>query len=253
MKQILLINPNTSADTTGMMVAIARAALANEVSGQRGNSIGARAGHSSEVGSSARACVPDGIAVTGATARRGPPMITTPEALAAAADEVIAIGLREADGMSGIIVGAFGDPGLEALRRNLSIPAVGICEAAMLEAAAGGRRFGVATVTPDLVAPITERAAALGLLHLFTGIRLTPGDPVALTADPARLRQCLAEAVATCFDDDHAQAVIIGGGPLGQAATALAQLFAQPVIAPIPAAVRRLVALMGTRPAGGCP
>ena len=144
--KILLINPNTCADTTAMMVAIARS------------------------------CVPDGIAVTGATATRGPPMITTPAALAAAAAEVVEIGTREAAGVSGIVVGAFGDPGLETLQRNVSIPAVGICEAAMIDAAAGGRRFGVATVTPDLAAPITERARDLGLLHLFTGIRLTPGD-----------------------------------------------------------------------------
>jgi Asp/Glu/hydantoin racemase len=79
---------------------------------------------------------------------------------------------------------------------------------------------------------------------VFTGIRLTPGDPVALAGDPVRLQQCLAEAVATCFDDDRAEAVIIGGGPLGQAATALAQSFRQPVIAPIPSAVRRLVAMV---------
>lgn len=212
--KFLLINPNTSRDTTAMMVAIARS------------------------------CVPDGIVVTGATATRGPPMITTPAALAAAAAEVVEIGIREAAGVSGIIVGAFGDPGLETLRRHVSIPAVGICEAAMIEAAAGERRFGVATVTPDLAAPITARARDLGLLHLFTGIRLTPGDPLALTADPARLQQSLAEAVATCFDDDHAEAVIIGGGPLGQAATGLAQSFEQPIIAPIPAAVRRLVTMM---------
>jgi Asp/Glu/hydantoin racemase len=212
--QILLINPNTSRDTTAMMVAIARS------------------------------CVPDGFAVLGATATRGPPMIVTAEALAAAADEVVEIGLREAAGVAGIIVGAFGDPGLETLRRNVSIPAVGICEAAMLEAAAGGRRFGVATVTPRLVEPITARARDLGLAHLFTGIRLTPGDPLALTADPARLQQCLADAVTQCFDADQAEAVIIGGGPLGQAAIALAQSFGQPIIAPIPAAVRRLVALM---------
>jgi Asp/Glu/hydantoin racemase len=127
------------------------------------------------------------------------------------------------------------------------IPVVGICEAAMIDAAAGGRRFGVATVTPDLVAPITERARDLGLLHLFTGIRLTPGDPLALTADPARLQQSLAEVVATCFDEDHAEAVIIGGGPLGQAATGLAQSLKQPIIAPIPAAVRRLVTMMRGR------
>ena len=215
--KILLINPNTSRDTTAMMVAIARS------------------------------CVADGIVVTGATATRGPPMITTPAALAAAAVEVVEIGIREAAGVSGIVVGAFGDPGLETLQRNVPIPAVGICEAAMIDAAAGGRRFGVATVTPDLAAPITERARDLGLLHLFTGIRLTPGDPLALAADPLRLQQHLAEAVARCFDDDHAEAVIIGGGPLGQAAIGLAQSFKQPIIAPIPAAVRRLVTMTRSR------
>src|SRR5262245_27995563 len=101
----------------------------------------------------ARACVPGGIAVVGATAAQGPPMITTPAALDASADEVVAIGTRDVGAMSGIIVGAFGAPGLEALRRKVSIPAVGICEASMIEAAAGGRRFGVVTITPDLVAP----------------------------------------------------------------------------------------------------
>jgi Asp/Glu/hydantoin racemase len=58
------------------------------------------------------------------------------------------------------------------------------------------------TVTPELVAPITERARDVGLLHLFTGIRLTPGDPVALAIDAARLQKRLAAAVAQCFDDD---------------------------------------------------
>jgi Asp/Glu/hydantoin racemase len=217
MKQILLINPNSSGDTTAMMVAIARS------------------------------CVPDDIVVAGATAMRGPPMITTPAALAAAADEVVEIGVREAGGMSGIIVAAFGDPGLETLRRSVPIPTVGICEASMIEAAAGGRRFGVATVTPDLVVPISERARDLGLAHLFTGIRLTPGDPVALAGDPSSLQAHLVEADARCFDDDRAEAVIIGGGPLGQAATALVQSFGQPVIAPIPSAVRRLMTVLENR------
>jgi Asp/Glu/hydantoin racemase len=217
MKQILLINPNSSGDTTAMMVAIARS------------------------------CLPDDVVVAGATATRSPPMITTAAALAAAAGEVVDIGVRDAGGIAGIIVAAFGDPGLQTLRRSVPIPAVGICEAAMIEAAAGGRRFGVATVTPDLVVPISERARDLGLAHLFTGIRLTPGDPVALAGDPVRLQQHLAEAVARCFDDDRAEAVIIGGGPLGQAATALAQSLGQPVIAPIPSAVRRLLAVLQDR------
>jgi Asp/Glu/hydantoin racemase len=171
-------------------------------------------------------------------------MIVTAEQLAAAASEVIEIGIREAPEVSGIVIGAFGDPGLEQLRGSVAIPVVGICEASMLEAAADGRRFGVATVTPDLAVPIEGRVRDLSLLHLYTGIRLTLTDPIALAADPARLQESLGRAVAECFELDHAEAVIIGGGPLGQAAIGLAPWFGRPVIAPIPAAMRRLIGMM---------
>jgi Asp/Glu/hydantoin racemase len=50
--------------------------------------------------------------------------------------------------------------------------------------------------------------------------------------------------VAECFEIDHAETVIIGGGPLGQAAIALARSFSRPIIAPIPAAMRRLIGMM---------
>jgi Asp/Glu/hydantoin racemase len=214
MKDVLLINPNASRETTAMMVAIAQA------------------------------CSPGGFTVIGATATRGPQMIVTAEQLTAAADEVIEIGMREAARVSGIMIGAFGDPGLERLRGSMAIPVVGLCEASMLEAAAGGRRFGVATVTPELAAPIQDRVRDLNLLQLYSGIRLTLGDPVALAADPARLEQSLGRAVAECFEVDRAETVIIGGGPLGQAAIALARSFSRPIIAPIPAAVRRLIGMM---------
>jgi Asp/Glu/hydantoin racemase len=214
MKDVLLINPNASRETTAMMVGIAQA------------------------------CSPSAFAVTGATATRGPQMIVTAEQLAAAADEVIEIGKHEATKVSGIVISAFGDPGLERLRGSVAIPVVGLCEASMLEAAAGGRRFGVATVTPELTAPIQGRVRDLNLLHLYSGIRLTLGDPVALAADAGRLEQSLGRAVAECFEIDHAETVIIGGGPLGQAAIALARSFSRPIIAPIPAAMRRLIGMM---------
>jgi Asp/Glu/hydantoin racemase len=214
LKQALLINPNSSRETTAMMY-----------HNDRANS-------------------PRDLSVLGATAKHAPPMIVTPEQLMGAAAEVIEIGSREATKVSGIVIAAFGDPGLHALRKKISIPVVGLCEASMLEAAAGARRFGVATVTPDLAASIEGRVHDLDLRHLYTGIRLTHGDPVALAADATRLQESLGKAVAECFEIDHADAVIIGGGPLGQAAIALTKLFARPIIAPVPAAIRRLVRLI---------
>ncbi len=168
-------------------------------------------------------------------------MIVDDAQLAAAADEVVEMARATGGSASGIIVSAFGDPGLERIRNETGLVAVGICEASMLAAGEGGRRFGIATVTPDLVDSFAGKARSNGVGDLFTGTRLTAGDPVVLAADPARLTEALAQAVRACVDEDGAEAVIIGGGPLGQAAEALQGQFAVPVIAPIRAAAQLLV------------
>lgn len=221
MNHILLINPNTSSATTQMMVDIARAAL------------------------------PGDLDARGLTMARGVPMIVDEANLRAAAEAVGAIELPgagpERSGLRGVIVAAFGDPGADALRRRLAVPVVGIGEAAMREAAQHGRRFGIATTTPSLASSIETKARRHGLDASFTGVRFTPGDPRMLGLDPAALEAALAEAVQACIETDGAQAVVIGGGPLGQAAQALSMRFAIPVIGPVPAACRSLLrALAGS-------
>ncbi len=212
--RILLINPNSNQATTDMMVRIAQSAA------------------------------PDGVEIMGATAPHSPMMIVDPEALAATAPQVVEVGLGMGKDISGIIISAFGDPGFAELKRRASVPVVGIAEASMLAAADKGRRFGVATTTPKLVASIDAKAVELGVADLFTGVRLTSGDPVKLAAEPDRMTEALRQAVSECVELDKAAAVIIGGGPLGNAATALAPMFAIPVIAPIPAAVLRLMGMV---------
>jgi Asp/Glu/hydantoin racemase len=213
-RRLLLINPNSSVATTEMMVAIAQATAG------------------------------EGFEVIGATATRAPPMILEPEALIASAAEVVEIALANSDGYSGIIVAAFGDPGLAGIRASTTVPAVGIAEAAMLEAAEGSRRFGIAATTPKLAAQINARVESLGLAAHYTGIRITDGDANELVRDPNRLRSALLQTAENCVACDGAQAVIIGGGPLGQAALQLQALLSVPTIAPIPASVRVLIALL---------
>jgi Asp/Glu/hydantoin racemase len=216
--RVLLINPNSSTATTDMMVRIAQQAAGADFD------------------------------IAGATATRAPGMIVDPRALEASAQEVVEIALSRQGGYDGLIVAAFGDPGLVEIRAQSTLPAVGIGESAMLEAAENGRAFGIATTTPDLAVPIGALAHALGLSGQYTGIRLTEGDPAEIVRNPDALRAALAEAARHCIDDDGAQAVIIGGGPLGQAALALQPAFAIPIIAPIAASVRRLAMTKGLRP-----
>lgn len=218
MIHVTLINPNTSMATTAMMTDIARKYL------------------------------PAGVVAEGITAADGVPMILDEKQLAAASAGVIENGLAKAGQTDGLIIGAFGDPGLERLREISDIPVVGICEASMYEAGRGGRRFGIATVTPHLIGSFSRKAERLGLSSLFTGTRLTPGDPMVLTCDPQRLHAALAAAVRDCFEKDGAEAVIIGGGPLGQAADDLQRQLSAPVIAPIRSAVGRLMSRIAEPP-----
>ena len=211
---ILLINPNTSAGSLRMMLDIATS------------------------------LVPAGVSVTGVRAACGVPMIVDEAALRASVPEVVRLGVAGAPEAAAIVVAAFGDPGVEALRDATGLPVVGIGAASIAEAAAGGRRFGIATTTLALVRPIellVERECAAG----FTGVRVPDGDPAELAADPARQEQTLARLVRDCIELDGAEAVIIGGGPLSLAARALRDQFRVEIIEPVPAAIRCVSRLLG--------
>lgn len=214
--RLLLINPNTSAATTDAMLAIARGAA------------------------------PAGVAIEGATALFGAPLITQETELATAADAVLQrLSVSALAGVNGVVIAAFGDPGLDRARAHLDCPVTGIAEAGMAEAAADGRAFAVATTTPDLAAAISALAVRYGYGDRFRGVWLTPGDPAALMADSGRLEAALEQASRQAIDAGAA-AIVIGGGPLALAARALAPKLPAPIIEPIPAAIR--LALRRARP-----
>lgn len=219
MPRILLLNPNTSQQTTALMAR------------------------------QARACLPAGVQLQTATAARGAAMITDEAGLAIAEQEVLRLGREFAaadcrPGLCAIIVAAFGNPGLDLLRAALpaQVQTFGIGEAAMLQAARDAeglpRRFGIATTTPGLEAAIAASVSALGLMPWFSGTRIAEGQPLALAADPSLQCERLAAAVTACVQEDAAQAVVIGGGPLAEAALWLAPRFAVPVLSPVVAAVQ---------------
>lgn len=215
MARILLLNPNTGEATTKTMVRIARETVPRHE-------------------------------FIGISAPFGAPMIVEPQALATGGEAVLAMlaaqtGAGEA--FDGFIVSAFGDPGLDTARLRFALPACGIGEASFHEAAEGGRRFAIATTTPLLDTAIAARVAASGHEAQFIGNFFTPGDAYAAVADPAVLETLLEGAVGQAIAAG-AQAVIIGGGPLAQAAVALRHRFDVPIIEPIPAAARLMDRLL---------
>jgi allantoin racemase len=69
----------------------------------------------------------------------------------------------EADGYDAVIIGCFGDPGLDGFREILTVPVVGPCEAGMHVAATLGHRFGIVTVLDSVVEPLRRLARIAGL------------------------------------------------------------------------------------------
>lgn len=208
---IVLINPNSNADATRSMTELARI----------------------ETEGAARV---EGVSNAGA-----PPLLTTPQHMQDAIPGVVAAGVEAArNGAAAIIVAAFSDPGLEELRAEVDVPVFGIGESVFHEVAEGGRPFGIVTVTPDqgLIDSFRDRAAALGYAGQYRGVRVTPGDPTELVQSPERLDAALAEAARASIDEDGAQAIIMGGGPLSASALRLQTDFEVPLVVAVNAAAR---------------
>lgn len=209
--RIALLNPNTSLETTQMMLGIARRALPAFCS----------------------------ATLEGRTVPSGESLIVDERALGNAALVVENYGMRIAwEGFNAIIISGFGDPGLMALRERLHIPVTGLAEAGIAEAAAGGRRYAIVTTTPELHNSLQNTAERYGHAGSLVSIRITTGDLMNTMRDLARMTSALMESCRQAIELDGAEAIVIGGGPLASAARIIAPQLGVPVIEPIPAAVR---------------
>lgn len=214
--KVLLVNPNTSEGTTRAMAATARAEFP-------------------VVGESA-------IDLHALTVAKGPTMLVDEHSLLRAADETVSAVVRRLasdPGIDGVIVAAFGDPGVDELRSRSAVPVVGIGESAIRQAARSGP-FSIATTTPLLEGSIRARVERLGAEPELVSIVITPGDPLALAADPEHQTAALGCAVARCVADG-ARSVVIGGGPLADSADDLSRNYGVAIINPVRAACRQLV------------
>jgi allantoin racemase len=203
MNHPLLLNPNSNVATTESMLKIVRRWL------------------------------PDAL---GWTAPDGPEIITSPEALTRAAAAIAAAPVPAS--CPGVIIAAFGDPGRESLAQRLAVPVVGIGESSARAAAEGGRRFAVVTHTPDLQRPIGDLMCHIGG-SAYLGCWLAAIHPEA-TLPEADMDAAFLEAIYAAHNGG-ADVVIIGGGPLADAAARLVPLAPCPIIEPVPEAARRLL------------
>lgn len=216
-KHVLLFNPNTSASVTEDMIALA---LLDHASWAR---------------------------VDGQTAGTGASIILSAADLHRAEACVADLGQTMSAmqwPFDAIVIGAFGDPGVEDLRKASPLPVVGIGEAALMEASARGGPYSIVTTTPDLEPSIRSKAMATGTGTLAS-IRLTTGSPAEVMSDPVRLDDALGDLILTTIEQDCPSAIVVAGGPLAASARRIGPRFSIPIIDPVTAAFRRLHTLLG--------
>jgi allantoin racemase len=215
MRRILLINANTSAVITDRLVAL-------------GNGV-----------------APDGVHFLGATARFGARYIASRAASAVAAHAALDCYAEHGAGADAVLLGCFGDPGLDALKEVAPVPVLGLAEAAVNAALAIAPRFGVVTGGTAWGPMLEEFFTGRGLASALAGVRTVAPTGGEMTRDPAGAVALLAEACRTCAEQDGAGVVILGGAGLAGFAAQVAHLVPVPVVCSVEAGLRGAIAALG--------
>lgn len=203
MRQLLVINPNTSANVTALLQQHVQSAVGSHV------------------------------AVRSVTARFGAPYISDEASYAVAAHAALdawAAALTAPEGRpDAVLIGCFGDPGLQALRESSPVPVTGLAEAAFIEAARHGR-FAVVT-GGERWAPILQRLAqSLGHAQALAGIHTVAPTGAQLAADPVAARQLLTQACLNAVRQLGVQTVILGGAGLAGMAAQIQPFVNVPIV-----------------------
>ena len=203
MRRLLVINPNTSAAVSALLLQHAQAAAGLEVQ------------------------------VEVVTARFGAPYIADEASYAVAAHATLDAWAAALSTLpappDAVLIGCFGDPGLLALRESSAVPVTGLAEAAFVEAAQHGR-FAIVTGGERWVPILQSLAQSLGYAHALCGIHAVAPTGAQLAADPLAAHALLTGACQDAVRQWGAQAVILGGAGLAGMAAHIQPHVSVPVI-----------------------
>lgn len=209
-RQLLVINPNTSASVTGLLRTHVQRTLG------------------------------EGVEVTTATARLGAAYISDEASYAVAGHALLdawAAALAGGARPDAVLVGCFGDPGLLALRDSSPVPVTGLAEAAFTEAARHGS-FAVVTGGAAWPPMLKRLAQALGLGDTLVDVLAVAPTGAQLAQDRDGAVALLADACVQAAALPGVRAVILGGAGLAGLAALVQPSVPVPVIDSVEAGAR---------------
>ena len=154
----------------------------------------------------------------------------------------------EQDNWDAIVLGCYGDPGLDAFRELLSIPIVGPGEATALIAASLGHRFSIITVTDSVVAFTERQIWNCGVGEKLASVRAVNIPVLELHENRAKAIAATVEIGQIAIDEERADTLIVGCMSMGflGIAEAASEKLGVPVLNPSKVALKYAEALVGS-------
>ena len=125
-------------------------------------------------------------------------------------ETVLRVVQAEKNGYLGVILGCFGDPGLDALREMVKIPVVGPGETSMLVAAMLGHRFSIITVMDSIVPALEKLAKVIGIEGKLASVRAINIPVLELSEDFELTKRKMIGESKKAKENDRADTLVLG-------------------------------------------
>ncbi|MEW9871163.1 aspartate/glutamate racemase family protein [Arthrobacter sp. HS15c] len=146
--------------------------------------------------------------------------------------------------VDGIVVAAFGDPGMPALKEMVDVPVIGITEAALCAAALQGQRFSIIAISDRITAWYRDCVEHFGLGGRLASIRSINQSLTSIGSVQADFKDTLLALSRQAVAEDGADVVILAGAPLAGLARDLEGQIPVPVVDGISAGIRMTEAVV---------
>jgi allantoin racemase len=196
----------------------------------------------------ARASALPGTEILAVTSDFGPRIISSRTENAIAMHASVDLAARHHEGCDAVVIAVSLDTGLSAVRELLSIPVVGMTEAALHTACMLGARFGLISVGARMAPVYRELVESHGLERRLAGIIIIDVEAHEAYQQPERAGGLLLAAMQELAERHDAEAVVLAGAALTGLARKLQPSVAFPVLDGVACAVHQaeLLVRLGT-------
>jgi Asp/Glu/hydantoin racemase len=200
------------------------------------------------IGTEAARSASSGVEITMKTAPFGVAYIETRFEALIGAYATAQVAAQHHAGHDAVIVAAFGDPGLAALREVLPMPVLGMTESALATACLLGHRFSIIAISQRIQAWYREVVASHGLVGRLASIRALDRPLASIGQVQDDHADALLALCERAVREDGAEVLILAGAPLAGLARTLRGRLPVPVVDGVSSAVRQAESLIALQP-----